>query len=120
MSGQLHRVTAGLLILLIICLSLCTGCVSTTIGNTWYENQSVRTTISHSGEPADLTVQVTVYKLGSLDQQLYTVLSTPVSLSRGDTLVTIPVDLPPGPYKLFVYVLGDNDRKTAVIRDITV
>ncbi|MDD5143662.1 hypothetical protein [Methanoregula sp.] len=120
MSGRIHLVTAGLLFMLVICLSLCSGCISTTVGNTWYENQSVRTTISHAGEPADLTVQVTVFKIGHIDQHIYTVLSTPVSLSRGDTLVTIPVDLPPGSYKLYVYVLGDNDRKTAVIRDITV
>jgi len=106
--------------MLVISLSFCSGCTSTTVGNTWYENQSVRTTISHTGDPADLTVQVTVYKLGNLDQEFYTVLSTPVSLSPGDTLVTIPGELPPGSYKLYVYVLGDNDRKTAVIRDITV
>jgi len=120
MSGQLHCAPAGLFALLVISLSLCSGCVSTTVGNTWYENQSVRTTISHTGEPADLTVQVTVHRLGNLDQEFYTVFSTPVSLSQGETLVTIPGELPPGSYKLFVYVLGDNDRKTAVIRDITV
>lgn len=116
----MHFVTAGLFVLLVISLSICSGCTSTTVGNTWYENQSVRTTISHTGEPADLAVQVTVYRIDSMSQEFYTVLSTPVSLSQGDTLVTIPGELPPGSYKLYVYVLGDNDRKTAVIRDITV
>lgn len=116
----MHFATAGLFALLVISLSFCSGCTSTTVGNTWYENQSVRTTISHTGEPADLTVQVTVYRIDSMSQEFYTVLSTPVSLSQGETLVTIPGELPPGSYKIFVYVLGDNDRKTAVIRDITV
>jgi len=116
----MHCVPAGLFALLVIFLSFCSGCTSTTVGNTWYENQSVRTTISHTGEPADLTVQVTVYRIDSMSQEFYTVLSTPVSLSQGDTLVTIPGELPPGAYKVFIYVLGDNDRKTAVIRDITV
>jgi len=120
MSGRMHFVTAGVFALFIISLSFCSGCTSTTVGNTWYENHSLRTTISHTGEPADLTVQVTVYRIDSMSQEFYTMLSTPVSLSQGDTLVTISKELPPGSYKLFVYVLGDNDRKTAVIRDITV
>ena len=120
MSGRVYFATAGFLALLVISLSFCSGCVSTTVGNTWYENQSVRTTISHAGDPADLTVQVTVYKLGNLNQEFSTVLSTPVSLPPGETIVSLPAELPPGSYKLFVYVLGDNDRKTAVIREITV
>ena len=113
-------ITAGLFAVLIISLSFCSGCTSTTVGDTWYENQSIRTTISHTGEPADLTVQVTVYRIDIMSQEFTTVLSTPVSLPQGNTLVTIPRELPPGSYKLYVYVLGDNDRKTAVIRDITV
>lgn len=120
MPAHVQIATAGFVILLVITLSFCSGCTSPSVGNTWYENQSVKTTISHTGEPANLTVQVTVYRIESLSQEYYTVLSAPVSLSQGDTLVTIPGELPPGSYKLFVYVLGDNDRKTAVIRDITV
>lgn len=116
----MHPAAAGFFALLVVVLSFCSGCTSTTVGNTRYENQSVQTTISHAGEPANLTVQVTVYRINTLSQELYTVISTPVPLSPGETLVTLPVDLPPGPYKLYVYVLGDNDRKTAVIRDITV
>jgi hypothetical protein len=76
--------------------------------------------ISHTGDPADVRVQVTVYRISDLHQELYTILDVPVSLSLGDTLVVVPGELPPGSYKLYVYVLGDNDRKTAVIRDITV
>jgi hypothetical protein len=120
MSGRVHFLTAGILALLVIALSLSSGCVSTTVGNTWYENQSVRATVSHTGDPANLTVQVTIYRIDGMSQELYTVLSTPVSLSPGDKLVSLPTALPPGNYKIFVYVLGDNDRKTAVIRDITV
>jgi hypothetical protein len=120
MSGRVHFLTAGLLALLVVALSLSSGCVSTTVGDTWYENQSIRTIVSHTGEPANLTVQVTVYRIDGMSQEFHTVLSTPVSVSQGDTRVTHPTELPPGSYKLFVYVLGDNDRKTAVIRDITV
>lgn len=120
MSGRMHFITAGLFAVLIISLSFCSGCTSTTVGDTWYENQSVRAMVSHTGEPANLTVQLTVYRIDGMSQEFFTVINTPVSLSQGDTLVILPTELPPGSYKLFVYVLGDNDRKTAVIRDITV
>lgn len=120
MSGRVHFLTAGILALLVVALALSSGCVSTTVGNTWYENQSVRAMVSHTGEPANLTVQVTVYRIDGMSQEFHTVINTPVSLAQGDTLVSLPTELPPGSYKLFVYVLGDNDRKTAVIRDISV
>lgn len=116
----MHFLAAGLLVLLVAALLLSSGCISTAVGNTWYENQSVRATVSHTGEPANLTVQVTVYRIDGMSQEFFTVITTPVSISHGDTLVILPTELPPGSYKLFVYVLGDNDRKTAVIRDIIV
>jgi hypothetical protein len=122
MSGELRvaGMGAGAILVLSLILCLCAGCTSTTVGNAWYENESVRTMITHTGEPADIHVQVTVYRISSLTQEQYTVLNAPVTLSRGDNLVTIPGNLPSGTYKLYIYVLGDNDRKTAVIRDITV
>ena len=110
---------AGGLLVLFLAFSLCAGCTSTTVGNTWYENESIKTMINHAGDPAEIHVQVTVYRISNLAQEQYTVLNAPVTLARGDSIVTIPGKLPSGTYKLYVYVLGDNDRKTAVILDIT-
>lgn len=122
MSGDLRAVSvgAGSLLVFSLIFCLCAGCTSTTIGNTWYENESVKTMITHAGNPADINVQVTVYRISGLAQEQYTVLNAPVTLARGENLVTIPGNLPSGSYKMYVYVLSDNDRKTAVIRDITV
>lgn len=105
---------------MVLVFCLCAGCLSTTVGDAWYENQSVRTMISHPGDPAEVSVQVTVYKISNLSQERYTVISTPVSLVRGDNFVAVPGELPPGTYKLYIYVLDDGGRKTAVIRDIVV
>ena len=118
MTGFSHTILATLSVL--ITLSLCAGCLSTAVGDTWYENQSVWMKISHTGEPADVHVQVTVYRLSNLTQEKYTVFDAPVSLVPGENSVTVPGELMPGSYKLYVYVLKDGDRKTAVIRDIVV
>ena len=120
MTGPSRILATGAWIVFILVLSLCAGCLATTVGDTWYENQSVRTTITHTGAPADLRVQVTVYRISGLSQEPYAVFDAPVSLTAGNNPVSVPGELPPGSYKLYIYVLGDNDRKTAVIRDITV
>lgn len=120
MSGPSRILTAGSWAVIVLVLSLCAGCLATTVGDTGYENQSVRTTITHTGAPADLRVQVTAYRITGFSQEPFGVFDAPVSLMPGENTVFVPADLPPGSYKLYIYVLGDNDRKTAVIRDITV
>jgi hypothetical protein len=120
MTGPSRIPSAGALVIIVLLLALCAGCLATTVGDTRYENQSVRTTITHTGAPADLRVQVTAYRISNFTQEPYGVFDTPVSLKPGENPVSVPADLPPGSYKLYIYVLGDNDRKTAVIRDITV
>ena len=107
-------------VMLLALFSLFAGCLSTAVGDTWYSDNSVMVNISHAGDPADVSVQVTVYRVANLTQEKYTLVSTPVTLVNGENTVTVPIRLEPGSYKLYVYVLSDGDRKTAVIRDIVV
>lgn len=118
MSQAVYPVIAGVLVLVMI--SFCTGCISTGVGNTWYSNNSVMVNISHTGDPVDVGVQVTVYRIANLTQEKYTIVNTPAMLVNGQNIVAVPVRLEPGSYKLYIYVLSNNDRKTAVIRDIVV
>jgi len=112
---------AGIPIMIVmILLALCAGCMSTTVGDAGYDNNSVMVHVTHSGEPADVTMQVTIYRIANLTQEKFTVASVPVTLRNGENTVVAPVRLGPGNYKLYVYILGDGDRKTAVIRDIVV
>jgi len=106
--------------LVLVLFPLCAGCLSTGVGDAWYGNNSIKVNISHTGEPADVNVQVTVYQIANLKQEMYTIVDTPTRLANGENTVVVPVQLSPGSYKLYVYVLGNGDRKTAVIRDITV
>jgi hypothetical protein len=107
-------------ILVVSLFSLCAGCLSTGVGDTWYSNNSVMVNISHTGDPSDVSVQVTVYRITNLTQEKDTIVSTPVTMVNGENTVAIPLRLEPGSYKLYVYVLGNGDRKAAVIRDIVV
>jgi len=98
----------------------CTGCLSMNIGDASYRNHSVMVQVSDTGDPSDVTVQVTAYRIQDLHQQMYTIAGAPATIPHGDSSVAVPVELEPGSYKLYIYILRDGDRKTAVIRDITV
>jgi hypothetical protein len=118
MSGQVRlSLAAGTLFFVIL---LCAGCISVNTGDISYRNRSVMVQITNTGEPAQVTVQVTAYRIQDLHQQLYITADAPATILNGETDVAVPIDLEPGPYKLFIYVISDGDRKTAVIRDITV
>jgi len=118
MSGHGFAIIAGIMVIGISVL--CAGCISTSVGNVGYSNQSIVIDITHTGEPTDAHVQVTVYRLANLTQEQLAVLGAPVSLVPGKNTLAVPARLDPGSYKLFVYIIKDGDRKTAVIRDITV
>lgn len=121
MSRVLSPRSAGLLVLVFVLgFSWTIGCLATTVGDTRYENGSLIVAISHAGEPAEVHVQVTVYRIANMTQEKYTIADAPVTISRGENTAVVPINLAPGKYKLYVYVLGDGDRKTAVIRDIEV
>lgn len=120
MSGQSRAAAAGIGILLLFALCISAGCVTTTVGTAVYENQSVRTTIHYEGVQPDARVQVTAYRINGLGQELYGDRVVPVSLIPGDNQVSVPLELTPGNYKLFIYILENNNRSAAVIRDIVV
>ncbi len=118
MSGHGFPIAGGIVILLTVVL--CAGCMSLSVGDVGYSNQSIVIDITHAGEPMDAHVQVTVYRLANLTQEQQSILGAPVSLVPGKNTLSVPARLEPGSYKLFVYIIKDGDRKTAVIRDITV
>jgi hypothetical protein len=118
MSGSVFPLLAGSLVLVV--LAACAGCAGTNVGDTNYRNHSLAVTISHAGDPENVHIQVTVYRITGLEQQVSLVTGTDAMLQTGQNRVVVPVDLEPGQYKLYIYVLSNGDRKTAVIRDIRV
>jgi hypothetical protein len=94
--------------------------VSAGIGDAGYTGGRIYTNITNTGEPSGGYVQVTIYQIKDLHQQELTVVSSPVSLKTGENSIFYPVDLEPGEYKLYIYLIQNGERQTAVVRDIVV
>jgi hypothetical protein len=99
---------------------LLAGCITVNIGDAWYSGSGITVQISNAGEPSDAYIQVTVYEIKELHQTEVAVMNTPVALRTGENLVFVPGLLDSGNYKLIVYLIQNNERRAAVIRDIVV
>ena len=53
---------------ILILVLVCAGCISVNAGDASYRNRSVMVQITNTGEPADVTVQVTAYRIQDLHQ----------------------------------------------------
>ena len=105
---------------LLVLLLLGAGCTSPAIGEVSYTNGTLLVPVTSSRESVDAFVQVTVYEIADLRQQEMTFRQVPVTLRQGENKISVPLPLPPGTYKLYVYILTPDDRQTATIRDIVV
>jgi hypothetical protein len=115
-----HRNRMLTIVFVMLLLGITGGCVSMCIGDAVYTSGTIVVPVTNTREPGDAYVQITVYQLKNFEQQEFTVLNTPVTLRSGENRVIIPVNLEPGQYKLYIYLIRDGERQTAVIRDITV
>ena len=104
----------------LVLLALVAGCVSAGIGDAGYSGGRIYTNITNTGEPSGGYVQVTIYQIRDFHQQELTVVSSPVSLKTGENTIFYPVELEPGEYKLYVYLIQNGERQTAVVRNIVV
>ena len=96
------------------------GCVALNVGDAVYSPGDLSIALENTGDPSDAFVQVTAYRLSGFSQEEYLVVSRPVTLVPGQNTIIVPIDLPTGKYKLYIYVIHNGIRKTAVIRDIDV
>jgi len=99
---------------------LAAGCISTSVGEVSYSKGNVSISIISPAQVDDSYIQVTAYRVKDLHQEETAVFGAPVTLVAGENSVLIPGQITPGQYKLFIYVIQDGQRKTAVIRDIRV
>ncbi len=107
------------LTVLIVFVQAC-GCMSALVGDVSYGNGMLAVRITENAGPSDGSIQVTVYRIQDLHQQEYTVIGGPITLKEGGNTIAFPAQIEPGQYKLYVYLIRNGERTTAVIRDITV
>ena len=101
-------------------IAVISGCISLNIGSVGYSGENLTFTLENTGDSANAFVQVTAYHLSAFSQEEYLYVTEPVALVPGTNRITIPVKLPSGNYKLYIYIIQDGERKAAGIRDIGV
>jgi hypothetical protein len=106
----------GVLIVLVV---LAAGCISFSIGSVSYSNNNL-TVYVISSSPANASLQIRVFQIQDLVQKEEGVPIVPVTLEGGVNAIAVPLHLEPGTYKLYIYLIVDGTRETAVIRDIVV
>ncbi|PKG33069.1 hypothetical protein [Methanoregula sp.] len=117
MSSGWSAAGIGVLIILVLASS---GCTTARIGEVTVTEGDLLIDVNNRGAPSDAFVQVTVYEVRDLHQQERLVIQQPATLQTGENSILVPAGLPPGTYKLYIYILSPAERTTATIRDINV
>jgi hypothetical protein len=119
-----HWIMNGLyrVFLVFFCLLLVVtaGCSSPAIETARYQNEGIAVSLTSDTGIPDAWMQVTIYRITDLRQEEYRVVNAPVTLKNGKNEVYLSAPLEPGRYKLYIYLIRNGQRTTAVIRDIVV
>jgi hypothetical protein len=105
------------------CLSLLlasAGCSTLSVGDVSYGNGNLSVAVAGTGAPENIGVQVRVFAIDDFGQHELMTTGTTTPIAGKENIIGIPVSLKPGKYKLYVYLIRDGERETAVIRDIVV
>ncbi len=110
------------LLLLLFCMLLVmsSGCTSPAIDEARYDNGGISVGMTSSRDVVDASMQVTIYQIRDLHQAEYMIVNAPVTLKQGHNEIFLPAHLEPGSYKLYVYLIQNGERNSAVIRDVVV
>lgn len=120
MSGNRINVKVPLLIFALAALVLCCGCLTYSFGVVEYNDGNLDIEISNNGELKEVAVQVTVFDLSGFRQIETGRYVNSVVLNPGENNYSLPIELDEGSYKVYLYVLEDGRRSSAVIRNIEV
>ena len=110
-------------ILLMLCLLFCAGtcgCLTYSFGDAVYDGENLKIQIFNSGEPKEVVVQATIFHIVDFQQTEIYRRAEYMYLESGENEYIIPIDLQPGQYKLYLYVMTDDSGRTTEIRDIVV
>jgi hypothetical protein len=105
------------------CLSLllaAAGCSTLSVGDVTYGNGNLSVAVAGTGTPENIGVQVRIFAIDEFGQHELLTTGTTVPVAGKGKVIDIPVSLEPGRYKLYVYLIRNGERETAVIRDISV
>ena len=115
-----RRAPLLILLVLVILVTLLSGCMTTGFGTISYTPGALHLNVSGAENRTDAVLQVTIYALQDLQQQEIYKHADYVSVVKGENSFTEPVTLAPGSYRVYLYLTYGNERKAAVIRDLQV
>jgi len=102
-----------------------TGGTSLTAGTSVYEKGVLTTPIHYNGEQRDVWFQYNIFCQDTLLSSTQVCESESVlgTLTKGDSVTELQIDLPPGEYRVFIYVLERDEgtrRITGFIQNILI
>jgi hypothetical protein len=104
------------ILLLVVILA---GCLSISFGDVLYSDGALHVPVKNSEGPQQVLIQVRVYDTTDFRQnEIFTQIEY-VDLDTGENEYIVPVELDPGTYKVYLYVIYDDDR-IIQIRDLEV
>ncbi|MGD1004126.1 MAG: hypothetical protein ABR887_01745 [Methanoregulaceae archaeon] len=119
MVGSRSFVLSAFLICVLLVLSC--GCISLAIGDVSYRNDRLSVHVTNDGDTLENAgIQVRIFEIKDLNQHELTNIVIPVSVVKGENDFTVPVNLQPGAYKLYVYLSVNGDRRAASIKDLVI
>ena len=111
----------SIILVAVLCvLGVLSGCVGNSLGDVSYDGKDLHIEATNGGEPVEAALQVTVYRIQDLEQVEVFKYADGVTFAQGENAYSVPVDLAPGKYKLYVYITVGNERTASIIRDIVV
>jgi len=118
--GSVVCVLAAIALILVF-----TGGNSLTAGTSVYEKGVLTTPIHYDGEQRDVWFQYNIFRQDTLLSSTQVCESESVlgTLTKGDSVTELQIDLPPGEYKVFIYVLERAEgtpRITGFIQNILI
>lgn len=119
---------AGIVVIVaaVICIVLVlAGGSSITADTPVYENGVLKTSIHYDGEQKDVWFQYNIFRQDTLlsSTQVLDSLAVTGTLTKGDSVSELEINLEPGEYKVFIYVLERDEgtkRITGFIRNIVI
>jgi len=109
-----------ILLLLMAIFVASAGCLGQSIGDVTYKSSALQVVINSEKYSNNTNIQVTVFDLDNFQQKELMKVVNPVDLGRGVNIHTVPMDLSPGSYKLFIYLIEDGKRTNCEIRTLDV
>lgn len=109
------------LILVLAVLAGAAGCLSTTFQEVTYSGDALEVSVENTDKPVENAVlQVTIMEVSALEQHEVFSEARYIDLDTGENEYTIPVDLQPGSYKVFLTIFVGDERRTSIIRELEV